>query len=179
MRWRVGWRWYVVVILGPAAFSLSVAGLYALLPGGSFSAALPPTLSEEPLVLIGWGSGPYISEFSHVGELLFDARFPPDGESYRAFRFPWSGYPDDDPTVALEEGPNDKFKLYASWNGATEVATWEVLTGPRPSRLESVGSVPRDGFETAMLVQSSHSYGAVRAKDRFGRVLGTSAPMEV
>jgi membrane protease YdiL (CAAX protease family) len=52
VRWRVGWQWYVVVLLGPAAFSLSVAGLYALLPGGSFSAALPPALTEEPLVML-------------------------------------------------------------------------------------------------------------------------------
>jgi uncharacterized protein len=52
VRWHVGWQWYVVVILGPAAFSLSVAGLYALLPGGSWAAALPSALSEEPLVLL-------------------------------------------------------------------------------------------------------------------------------
>src|ERR671916_71642 len=128
-------------------------------------------------VLIGWGSGPFISEFSHEGELLFEARFPPDGESYRAFRFPWSGYPDDDPTVAVEQGPEDKLKLYASWNGATEVATWEVLAGLRPGRLESVGSVSRDRFETSMLVRTSHSYVAVRAKDRLGQHLGTSAPV--
>ena len=25
VRWRVGWQWYLVVILGPAAFSLAVA----------------------------------------------------------------------------------------------------------------------------------------------------------
>ncbi|HSK85144.1 MAG TPA: twin-arginine translocation signal domain-containing protein [Rubrobacter sp.] len=68
--------------------------------------------------LIGWSSGPFISEFSHEGKLLFEAQFPPDGESYRAFRFPWIGYPDDDPIVALEQGPDDKVQLYASWNGA-------------------------------------------------------------
>jgi membrane protease YdiL (CAAX protease family) len=51
VRWRVGWQWYVVVILGPAAFSLSVAGVYALL-GGSFSAALPWAQSEETLVML-------------------------------------------------------------------------------------------------------------------------------
>src|SRR5829696_3617495 len=33
VRWRVGWRWYAVVILGPTAFSLTVAALYALLGG--------------------------------------------------------------------------------------------------------------------------------------------------
>src|SRR5919112_4001684 len=89
-------------------------------------------------VLIGWGSGPFVSEFSHEGELLFEARFPPDGESYRAFRFPWNGHSTDEPAVAVEQGSDDKLKLYASWNGATEVATWEVLAGPRPGRLESV-----------------------------------------
>ena len=70
-------------------------------------------------------------------------------------------------------------KLYASWNGATEVESWEVLAGPRLGRLESIGAVPRDGFETAMLVQSSHSYFAVRAKEHSGRVLGTSAPVKL
>jgi len=83
-------------------------------------------------VFIGWGSEPFISEFSCDGELLFDARFPPDGESYRAFRFPWSGRPIDGPAVAVEQRPDDKVKLYASWNGATEVDSWEVLAGRRP-----------------------------------------------
>jgi hypothetical protein len=130
-------------------------------------------------VLIGWGSQPFVSEFSHEGELLFEARFPPDGESYRAFRFLWSGHPTDEPAVEVEQGPEDKVKLYASWNGATEVATWEVLAGPRQSRLESVGSVPRDGFETAMLVQTFDPYVAVRAKDRLGQPLGASAPVKL
>ena len=38
-------------------------------------------------VFIGWGSQPFVSEFSHEGKLRFNARFPPDGESYRTFRF--------------------------------------------------------------------------------------------
>jgi hypothetical protein len=130
-------------------------------------------------VLIGWGSQPFITEFSHDGQLLLDAHFPPDGESYRAFCFPWSGHPIEDPAVALEQLSAEKVKLYASWNGATEVESWEVLAGPRPGRLESAGAVPRDGFETAMLVQSSHSYFAVRAKEHSGRVLGTSAPVKL
>jgi uncharacterized protein len=52
VRWRVGWQWYLVVILGPAAFSLAVAGIYVLL-GGSWAAAAPPVLrGEVPLVLL-------------------------------------------------------------------------------------------------------------------------------
>src|SRR5918993_973235 len=53
-------------------------------------------------VFVGWGSAPFVSEFSHDGELLMNARFPPECESYRAFRFPWSGYPTGAPAVAIE-----------------------------------------------------------------------------
>jgi membrane protease YdiL (CAAX protease family) len=49
VRWRVGWRWYLAVILGPAAFSLVVAALYVLL-GGSWAAAPPALRGEASLV---------------------------------------------------------------------------------------------------------------------------------
>lgn len=51
VRWRVGWQWYLVVILGPAVFSLAVADVHALL-GGSWSAATPRPLREGSLVLL-------------------------------------------------------------------------------------------------------------------------------
>jgi hypothetical protein len=136
-------------------------------------------LLSDGNVFVGWGSQPYLSEFSGDGGLLLNASFPPECESYRAFRFPWSGHPTDAPAVAVERRSEDGVALYASWNGATKVAAWEVISGPRPSRMEPLGSVPRDGFETAMLAQSSHSYFAVRAKERSGGVLGTSAPVEL
>ena len=75
--------------------------------------------------------------------------------------------------------PDKRVALYASWNGATKVSIWEVLAGPSASQLETLGSVPRDDFETAMLAQTSDPYLAVRAKDRFGEVLGTSAAVEL
>jgi CAAX protease family protein len=52
VRWRVGWQWYLVVILGPAAFSLAVAGIYVLFLGGSWAAAAPPSLREGALLLL-------------------------------------------------------------------------------------------------------------------------------
>jgi len=136
-----------------------------LLPGGN--------------VFVGWGSQPYLSEFSRGGEPLLNATFPPDCESYRAFRFPWKGRPTDAPAVAVERRPEGKVALHASWNGATEVENWEVISGPSPGRLEPLGSVPRDGFETAMLAQASGPYVAVRAVDRSGGILGTSAPLKL
>jgi outer membrane protein assembly factor BamB len=125
-------------------------------------------------VFIGWGSEPVLSEFGSEGELLFSANFPTETESYRAFRSPWSGQPDDDPAVAAEAGPGEEVTLYASWNGATEVATWEVLAGPSPDALKPVAPAPRKGFETAITLETTEAYFGVQAKSGSGRVLGTS-----
>jgi hypothetical protein len=73
-----------------------------------------------------------------------------------------------------ERVSEEEVRVYVSWNGATEVATWAVLAGRRQGRLKSLGEVRRNGFETAMVVRTSDPYVAVRAKDRSGRVLGTS-----
>ena len=127
---------------------------------------------------IGWGSAPYFSEFGQDGELLFSASLPPKYQSYRAFRFPWSGSPGEDPAVKAERESEEEITIYASWNGATEVAAWLVLAGPGPERLEPVGAVARDGFETAIAVRTAEPYVGVRAMDDSGRVLGTSATVE-
>ena len=129
-------------------------------------------------VFIGWGRELVdFSEFSKDGELLFSASFSND-ITYRAFRFEWNEYPDERPAAVAERASKDQIRVYASWNGATEVATWEVLAGPSPRRLRSVGSVPRDGFETAMLVRTAEPYVVVRARDSSGRVLGSSKPIK-
>jgi hypothetical protein len=141
------------------------AGNVQLLPNGN--------------VFVGWGRALVFSEFGKDGELLFDAKLPPPNRSYRYFRFPWSGHPTDRPAAVAERANEDELNVYVSWNGATEVSTWEVLAGPRPDQIEPLGSVPRNGFETALSVQTPHPYVAVRAKGRSGRVLGTTEPMKL
>jgi len=128
-------------------------------------------------VFVGWGRALAISEFSKDGKLLFDAKLPPQNKFYRAFRFPWSAHASGQPAAAAERTSEQEVRVYASWNGATEVATWEVLVGPSPSRLESLGSVPRDGFETAMVARTSAPYIAAQARDSSGRVLGSANPV--
>ena len=135
-------------------------------------------LLENGNVFVGWGRALAISEFSHDGRLLFDLRLQPENRSYRGFRFPWNGHPGEGPTAVAERTSEEEVSVYASWNGATEVASWEVLVGPHPGKLKSLGSIPRDGFETAMVVRSTDPYVAARAKDRSGRVLGTSKAVE-
>jgi hypothetical protein len=128
-------------------------------------------------VFVGWGSAPYLTEHDADGNLLFDAGFPPEVESYRAFRSPWSCRPEGAPDLAGESGPQGRVTLYVSWNGATEVASWEVLVGPDLDELEAVGEAPRMGFETAITFNTEEPYVAVRAKDRSGRALGAPRAM--
>jgi Arylsulfotransferase (ASST) len=125
-------------------------------------------------VLVGWGSAPFFSEFNHHGELLFHAAFPTEGESYRAFRFQWRGQPTDEPAMAAESGPKDKVTLYASWNGATEVTTWQVFAGSAPDQLEPLASAPRQGFETVITVHTTEPYVSLKAVNSSGKVLGTA-----
>jgi membrane protease YdiL (CAAX protease family) len=51
VRWRVGWPWYAIVILGPAVFSVAVAWIYGLF-GGSMASAMPLALTDTPLPLV-------------------------------------------------------------------------------------------------------------------------------
>jgi hypothetical protein len=122
---------------------------------------------------IGWGQSPYFSEFAADGRLVLDGRLPGADETYRAFLFPWSAQPARPPDVAVRR-TGGAATVYASWNGATAVASWQVLSGSSPSSLAPVASAARAGFETAIAAPGG-PYFAVRALDASGRVLGTSS----
>jgi Arylsulfotransferase (ASST) len=127
---------------------------------------------------IGWGSAPVFSEFGEDGVLRFNGRFERGVTSYRAYRFPWVGQPSDAPAIATELASGEKVSVYASWNGATEVATWRVLAGAGPDQLVEVDSAPREGFETTITVQTGEPYVAVEALDNSGKSLGVSEAIQ-
>jgi hypothetical protein len=68
--------------------------------------------------------------------------------------------------------------LYVSWNGATDVESWQVLAGPTPNQLKPIGSAPRRGFETTIAMRTAEPYVAVQAKSASRRVLGTTKAVE-
>jgi hypothetical protein len=125
-------------------------------------------------VLVGWGSEPYVTEFSRSGEVVFDAHFNKGADSYRAYRFPWVGHPTDRPALAVKREKKSEVTVYASWNGATEVRQWSVLGGPDASHLQRIAVAARNGFETQIPVKTEEQSFAVQALDASGRVLGTS-----
>lgn len=126
---------------------------------------------------VGWGQVPDFSEFSSTGQLLFDAHFPAHDQSYRGFRFTWTGTPVHPPALAVTPAGPGAGTVYASWNGATQVAAWRVLSGPSASSLAPVAQAARSGFETAIELAGGklQAYVAVQALDAGGRVLGESA----
>jgi hypothetical protein len=125
-------------------------------------------------VLTGWGQAPYVSEFNARGRIDFDIRFNTGIDSYRAYRFPWSGQPDTPPAVAVRRARGGGTTVYASWNGATAVRGWRVLAGPNATRLSGAGTFAKRGFETAMAISGAQRFYAVAALDSAGHVLARS-----
>jgi hypothetical protein len=126
---------------------------------------------------VGWGQLPDFSEFGPRGQLLFDAHFPAHTQSYRSFRFAWTGTPAHPPSFVVQPPlAGGAETVYASWNGATLVSSWRVLAGTTPARLQPVAQAPRGGFESAIPLPAG-TVGpdvAVQALDAAGLVLGTS-----
>jgi hypothetical protein len=130
--------------------------------------------------LVGYGGVPSISEYDPAGRLLFDAHQPLDMSFYRAFRFPWSGRPLAPPALlASLNNTGEETIVHASWNGATEVASWRVLAGGTPNSLSALATIPADGFESSVTLPRRYAYAAVQALDSSGRVLGSSKPAGV
>ncbi len=100
-------------------------------------------------MFVGWGSEPYFSEYGPSGKLLLEANFPGSDLSYRSTLQQWVGLPLSPPAGAARR-TDGSTTVYASWNGATRVASWRVLAGAGAGRLKAVASAARSGFETAI-----------------------------
>ncbi|KAI0432918.1 Arylsulfotransferase-domain-containing protein [Xylaria sp. FL1042] len=131
-------------------------------------------------VFLGWGANPTFTEYSPSGECVLDVQFdiwrPNQGYpiNYRAFKMNWKAYPTWDPQIAVLGTDIDRqYKVYVSWNGATEVAKWRLLVGiSYDSVMENVIEVPRTGFETEVLLESGQSFVRAAALDEDDHVLG-------
>jgi hypothetical protein len=124
-------------------------------------------------VFIGWGSQPNFSEYTKSGKLLLDAIFPGPDLSYRATVGAWAGLPDYPPSGAARTGAQGTI-VYASWNGATPVTSWNVLAGTSNKDMTVVARGPRTGFETQLSVKGNSSVFEVQAVNSKGQVMATS-----
>jgi len=150
---------------GPPLLAASQGNMQTL-PGGN--------------AVVGYGGVPEIGEYAPGGQLLFDAHLPFDMIFYRAFRFPWSARPASPPTVLANlNNTGEETIVHASWNGATDVASWRVLAGERPASLTAQATIPASGFESSTTLPKKYAYAAVQPLDSAGRVLGASHAIKV
>lgn len=142
--------------------------------------------NSEPLpdggMLVGWGSVPQLTEYDRDGNVTFDLAFPPNAShSYRAFKAPWNGVPRDRPAIASRRsnGGADRLTVWASWNGAVNVAEWRVLTGPDAGNLTEAVIAPWSNLETEIEIPGPVAAKVqVEALDASGKVLAKSAAVD-
>ena len=80
---------------------------------------------------------------------------------------PGRASPASTPSLAVQSHGAGALTVAASWNGATEVASWQVLAGASQTSLAPVASAPKSGFQTS-------DRGQIHA--RLSRRAGDSTP---
>jgi len=165
----------LVLKLDPAARTATLGAQYP--GGGKFESEYMGDTQPLPNgnTFVGWGSEPYLSEYSSSGELLLEGSFPGSDLSYRSTLQQWVGLPLTAPAGAARQ-TGGKTTVYASWNGATRVVAWRVLAGSSAGRLSAASTTARSGFETAIPLPQSYRSFEVQALGAGGRVIGASRP---
>jgi Arylsulfotransferase (ASST) len=125
-------------------------------------------------VFIGWGISPFASEFSAAGKLLYDFSMPSGSlQSYRTFRYRFSGSPDTQPALVASR-KDGEVTAFASWNGTTTTRSWALMAGSRKGHLGKVASGPKRNFEVKLKARTNAPLVRVLALDGKGKVIGSS-----
>lgn len=108
-------------------------------------------------VLVNWGSEGAVTEFNENEEPIFHAYVDSGelgykAENYRAFKYNWTGIPNE--KIALYSEHNDDLTttLYVSWNGDTQTKNWKFFSIDANNKKTLLGEAPRSGFETSYTI---------------------------
>jgi hypothetical protein len=130
-------------------------------------------------VLVNWGSEGAMTEYLPNGTAIFHA-YMDSGfldiavENYRAYRYNWTGFPNEEPAIAALED-DDGTSIYVSWNGDTETRRWEFFEQMKGGATRSLGVAERTSFETTLRVKSVEGKSVyAEALDGKGKVLGST-----
>jgi hypothetical protein len=123
--------------------------------------------------LMGYGGLPNFTEYDPSGHVLLDGALGKNVQSFRTYLDPWSGQAPGVPSVAVSGS-----SVAVSWNGATNVASWQVLGGASATTLAPVAKAAKAGFQTSIAVPAGSAYVAVQALDSSGAVLATSTTVK-
>jgi hypothetical protein len=122
--------------------------------------------------MTGGGDSPGFAELDAHGASIFAGALPAGERSYGVYREPWAGQPSEPPAISARTS-GASAAVYASWNGATTVTAWQLLTGSSASHMTAVSTTPKTGFETTIPAPAA-AYVQVRALSASGAALATS-----
>ncbi|RGP70005.1 hypothetical protein FSPOR_4295 [Fusarium sporotrichioides] len=101
---------------------------------------------------MSWGAGGVVHEYGPDGgsDLRWQARFGHDESvrSYRAFKDVWTGTPLAWSPALVVEKVGDSVLGYVSWNGATDIQSYNVYLYEPGSAMTPMGKTNVTGFET-------------------------------
>lgn len=133
-------------------------------------------------VFIGWGDHAFYSEHLLTGEAIMYAKLASWGSDvmmYRCNKFPWIGKPLTSPSLWTysKTGTNSSsLVFYVSWNGATEVRSWNFYAADSASGPWTlVGSQRKTGFETEFHVNYMKYWSFAEAVDKDGKAMKSSS----
>jgi hypothetical protein len=123
--------------------------------------------------MIGWGgySTPALTELKPDGTKALEMSLSGGNVSYRALRFPWQGYPTWAPVLVIQQGSNS-IRLTFSWNGATEIARYQIYAGNTAVPTTLIGEQLKSGFETSVNlvgIQTNYCFYRVMPIDKQGQ----------
>jgi hypothetical protein len=127
---------------------------------------------------MGYGGLPNFTEYDSTGHVLLDGTLGKSVQDFRTYLSPWSGQAPGVPSVMASPGAGGTIDVSVSWNGATEVASWQVLAGASPTALAPVAGAAKAGFQTSIAAAAAGPYVAVQALNSAGAVIGTSAAVK-
>lgn len=137
-------------------------------------------LLDNGNVFLGWSEHALQSEHSKDGKVLMQAQLKAGWlGSYRNYKFPYVGRPKTKPDVHSVAYLKDKdnkdnpvTRVYVSWNGDTEVRTWDLYhVSAEGKPVTFVGRSNRTGFETSWEYQGYAEYVLSEGFDGDGNVI--------
>lgn len=129
-------------------------------------------------VLMGWSERAMQSEHTPDGQVIWDAMLQVDWMgSYRNYKFEFVGEPAEPPAAVSRASGSESAvtDVHVSWNGATEVATWDLYRCTADGAITAlVATAPQTGFETRLTFDGYAKYVLAAAKDAHGNRLGAT-----
>lgn len=128
---------------------------------------------------IGWGEHSYFSEHLPDGTCVqygILAQRPSNVMTYRSNKYNWTAQPLTKPALWTYSWLGEKMVSFVSWNGATEVRTWNFYTAANSSGPWTyAGHATKRGFETEFHSANVAEWTYAEALDAYDRPLETSA----